>query len=108
MDDTHPTVRPSWARRIATGISGSVLGAVTVAASYFVGVALLTPQPSGPGDTDAIDGARMASSLGAGLAMVGALLAVGTVGAGWLRARWLALPVVLLVAALLRFHAVPR
>lgn len=40
--------------------------------------------------------------------MVGALLAVGTVGDGWLRARWLALPVVLLVAALVRFHAVPR
>jgi membrane protein YqaA with SNARE-associated domain len=71
-------------------------------------VALLTPQPSGPGDTDAIDGAGVVSSLGAGLAMVGALLAVGTVGAGWLRARWLAQPVVLLVAALVRFHAVPR
>lgn len=56
----------------------------------------------------AIDGAGVVSSLGAGLAMVGALLAVGTVGDGWLRARWLALPVVLLVAALVRFHAVPR
>lgn len=95
-------------RAASTGSAGVVAMLDTVSAYFVVMVAWLSPQPSGPGDTDAIDGARWGSQLGVLVACVDLLFGALVVRGGLLRWPWLIWPTVVLVAGIVRFQLVPR
>ncbi|HEY2724879.1 MAG TPA: hypothetical protein VGI84_09350 [Pseudonocardiaceae bacterium] len=89
-------------------ISAGAVLALDSLSGYFVVLAWSTPQPSGPADTDAVDGALWASSLGALVAFVDLLLVAGLVRGRVLPWWWLVWPAVMVVTAVTRFHMVPR
>ncbi|HEY2724144.1 MAG TPA: hypothetical protein VGI84_05625 [Pseudonocardiaceae bacterium] len=105
---TRQATRPSRIKQAATGVSAGVVAMLDAVSAYFVVMAWLTPRPSGPGDTDAIDGARWGSSLGVLVACVDLLFGALVVRGGLLRWPWLSWPAVVLVAGVVRFQMVPR
>jgi len=101
------SVEPSIARRVARATSATVLLLFNLVTAFFVWLALATPQPSGPADTDALDGVAMEAGIGMGLALLSMMLTTVGVGVDWLARWWLLIPAALFVLALVRFHALP-
>lgn len=93
--------RSTAGRRVAAGAAAALVTALSLLAGYFVAVSWLV-RPNGPGDQDALAGATAAALVGAGLALLAALLTAVPVGLRWLRRWWLAAPAVLLVLAVVR------
>jgi hypothetical protein len=91
-----------------TTLCVSVLLAAETAAVYMVTIALFTPQPSKPTDTDQMDTVALGSALGGSLAVLSLTLTALLVGVDWLRPRWLVPPAVVLAAALVRYHLMPQ
>ncbi|MGH3905669.1 MAG: hypothetical protein ACRDTE_16020 [Pseudonocardiaceae bacterium] len=88
-------------------ISGSVLTLLNLATCIPVSMALATPQPPGPGDTDMLDTVAIGSFFGIVLALLSLALTGTAISTGWLARWWLLIPATLLTAALVRLHALP-
>lgn len=102
--DTHP----SRIKQVGGVLSAGVVAMLDTVSGYFVLTAWLTPQPSGPGDTDAIDGARWGSSLGVLVACLDLLIGALVVRGGLLRWWWLVWSPVVIVVGVVRFQMVSR
>ncbi|HEX2297004.1 MAG TPA: hypothetical protein VHH34_00555 [Pseudonocardiaceae bacterium] len=98
----EPIVKARLSHRIGAVVSGTVLVIVNLVTLYYtVGSWLLVP--SGPGDTNFIEGAWFTAFGGTVLALLTAVLTVIPVMARWLRKRWFLVPAVLFVAATARW-----
>lgn len=86
---------------IGVVFSAIALTALNAAAFLLVAISWLV-RPGGAWDYDVLAGLTAAALVGAGLAVLTALLTTVPVKIHWLRARWFVVPIVLLVFAVAR------
>ena len=86
-------------------LSGIVLVVGNFATLVYTVISWLM-MPSGPGDTNLIEGAWFTAFAGTVLALLTALLTLIAVKARWLSKRWFIVPAALLVAATLRWVSI--
>lgn len=98
----RPAVRTRRGSRIGAGLSGTVLVIANLATLYCTLAGWLMV-PSGPGDTNLIDGAWFTAFAGTVLAVLTAMLTVLPVAVRWLRRWWFLVPAMLFVAATTRW-----
>lgn len=89
-------------RLVGAVLSGTVLVVGNVATLFFTVIAWLM-MPSGPGDSNHIEGAWFTAFTGTVLAVVTVLLTIVPVAARWLGKKWFIVPVVLFALATARW-----
>lgn len=89
-------------KRVGAVLSGVVLVVANVATLFFAVIAWLM-MPSGPGDSNHIEGALFTAFAGTVLAVLAVLLTIIPVAARWLGKKWFIVPAVLFVLATARW-----
>lgn len=105
-DLASETPADDWVRKLSKLVGAVLSGAVLVignlAALFFTVVSWLMV-PTGPGDSNHIEGAWFTAFMGTVLALLTALLTIIPVMARWLRKRWFIVPAVLFAVATTRW-----
>ncbi|HEX2298747.1 MAG TPA: hypothetical protein VHH34_09550 [Pseudonocardiaceae bacterium] len=100
-----PAATARGGKLAAAVISGIVLVSGNLAASVYTAMSWLMT-PSGPGDTNLIEGAWFTAFTGMVLALLTALLTLVAVSARWLGKRWFIAPVLLFIIATVRWVSI--